>query len=289
MKLDLIARAALCASALLGLTLLTACGSPSPRAQIPMPRPTVLNSSPSAASELHIANTALQGGNVQMAASIYERELTTHPDSTEALLGLADAMYMEGDMGRARTLYERAGQIARGARGPRLGLARVAIRDRRFADAILLYKPLVAANPADAAAWAGLGTAYDLSGRHRDAQDAYRQGLVTTPGDVALRSNLGLSLVLNGQPREGANLLLDVAHGPSAPPQARQNLALAYGVLGNDEAAGQILSVDLPKGSVDDDLRYYSAVRQLLAKQPPSDKPAPPGPAATDTRIAPAP
>ncbi|WP_345814959.1 tetratricopeptide repeat protein [Paraburkholderia sp. PREW-6R] len=287
MNSTLVARAALCASALLAATLLAACGSSAPRAQIPMPRPTVLNTSPSTASELHIANTALQGGNVQMAASIYERELAAHPDSTEALLGLAEANYIEGDMSHARALYERAGQIAKGARGPRLGLARVAIRERRFADAILLYQPLVAANPADAVAYAGLGTAYDMSGRHSDAQSVYRKGLVATPGDVALRTNLGLSLVLDGQPREGANLLLDVANSPSAPPQARQNLALAYGVLGNDDAAGRILSVDLPKGSVNDDLRYYDAVRALLAKQPASDAPPVRGPAATDTGIAP--
>ncbi|MGF6768445.1 Flp pilus assembly protein TadD [Paraburkholderia sp. GAS199] len=286
MKLNLITRATLCVSALLAITALGACGS-SPRAQIPMARPTVLNSSPSTASEMHIANTALQGGNVQMAASIYERELAAHPDSTEALLGLADTLYLAGDMNRARSMYERAGAIAKGARGPRIGLARVAVHERRFADAIELYQPLVAANPADAVAWAGLGAAYDLSGRHHDAQDAYRRGLETTPGDVALRSNLGLSLILDGQPREGANLLLDVANGPSAPPQARQNLALAYGVLGNDEAAGRILSIDLPKGSVNDDLRYYSAVRDLLAKQAPADKPSPRGPSATDMRISP--
>ncbi|CAH2781555.1 MAG: hypothetical protein CPDRYMAC_1691 [uncultured Paraburkholderia sp.] len=79
MKLNLITRATLCASILAVVTAISACGS-SPRAQIPMPRPTVLNSSPSTASEMHITNTALQGGNVQMAASIYERELAAHPD-----------------------------------------------------------------------------------------------------------------------------------------------------------------------------------------------------------------
>lgn len=287
MKSTLISSAALGAVSLAMIATLAACGSAAPRAQIPTPRPTMLNTSPSTTSEMHIADTALQGGNVQMAASIYERELTVHPDSTEALQGLADAMYLSGDNARARTLYEHAGQIAKGARGPRLGLARVAVRERRFADAVALYRPLVTANPNDAVSWAGLGTAYDMSGDHRSAQDTYRAGLKASPGDLALRSNLGLSLVLDGQPREGANVLLDIAGGPSAPPQARQNLALAYGVLGNDEAASRILALDLPKASVTDDLRYYEAVRTLLASRPASDKPVR-GPAVTDTTDAPA-
>jgi Flp pilus assembly protein TadD len=260
-------RTALSAVSLTTLAILAGCQT-TQRAQMATPRPAMLNSSPSDTSEMKIADTALRGGNIQMAGSIYERELAAHPDSIEALQGLADSNYIGGDTGRARPLYERADVLSKGARGPRLGLARVALREHRFADAIAMYEPLVKANPADAVSWAGLGSAWDLSGNHRKAQEAYRTGLAASPGDMALRSNLGLSLVLDGEEREGANQLLDIAGSSSAPPQARQNLALAYGVLGNDEAASRILSMDLPKASVADNLRYYDAVRALLAVRP---------------------
>ena len=250
---------------LAAVTFLGACTSTAPRAQMPSPRSTVLNSSPSDSSEMHIADTALQGGNVQMAGSIYERELAAHPESLEALLGLADANYLGGDMSRAGPLYARADILTKGARPARLGLARVALHEHRFAEAISIYDPMVKANPADAIAWSGLGSAWDMSGDHVKAQSVYRAGLSAVPSDVALRSNLGLSLVLSGQPREGANLLLEIAGATNAPPQARQNLALAYGVLGNGEAAGRILSMDLPKASVTDNLRYYDTVRAMLA------------------------
>lgn len=82
-----------------------------------------------------------------------------------------------------------------------------------------------------------------------------------------LSVNLGLSLILSGNPREGANVLLDVTRYPAAPSQARQDLALAYGMLGNTEAAAEILSQDLPKASVQDNLRFYAIQRARLSSQ----------------------
>jgi hypothetical protein len=84
-----------------------------------------------------------------------------------------------------------------------------------------------------------------------------------------------LSLILGGNPREGANVLLDVTRYPEAPPQARQDLALAYGLLGNTEAAAEILGRDLPKASVQDNLRYYEIQRQRLLQQPVSSTSSP--------------
>ena len=86
------------------------------------------------------------------------------------------------------------------------------------------------------------------TGDHAGAQTVLRQALKVNPGDPLLSVNLGLSLILGGNPREGANVLLDVTRYPAAPPQARQNLALAYGLLGNTEAAAEILSHDHAQG-----------------------------------------
>jgi Flp pilus assembly protein TadD len=58
-------------------------------------------------------------------------------------------------------------------------------------------------------------------------------------------------------------VLLDVTRFPDAPPEARQDLALAYGMLGNPEAAAEILSKDLPRSSIDDNLRFYALQRGM--------------------------
>ena len=74
-----------------------------------------------------------------------------------------------------------------------------------------------------------------------------------------------MSLALAGQPAEGVRILREVAGLPGASPRVRQNLALAYGLLGRDDDARAILQIDLPPNEVDDNLRYYRTLRQRLA------------------------
>jgi Flp pilus assembly protein TadD len=228
--------------------------------------PVMRNSSPSDMSELHIADTALSSGNIDLATNLFQKIVASDPKSSAGLTGLGNTMYAVGDSTRAGVYYARANQTEPKALGPLIGLARVAIRQRRFDDAIDLYRRVLVLSPGNSLAEAGLGAALDMKGDHAAAQAELRNALGTNPGDPVLSINLGLSLVLGGNPREGANVLLDVTRFPSAPPQAMQDLALAYGMLGNSQAAAEILERDLPKASVDDNLRFYEIQRANLAR-----------------------
>jgi Flp pilus assembly protein TadD len=229
-------------------------------------RPVTFNSSPNSMSELRIAQTALESGNIDMATTLYNKVLQADPKSIPALTGLGDTLYAVGDFTRAGVYYQRASAIDPDAPAPLIGIARVSIHQRRFDDAITTYRHVLAKTPNDPMASAGLGAALDLKGDHAGAQGVLRQALKANPGDPMLSVNLGLSLVLGGDPREGANVLLDVTRYPEAPPQARQDLALAYGMLGNSEAAAEILGKDLPKASVQDNLRFYEIQREHLGR-----------------------
>jgi Flp pilus assembly protein TadD len=229
-------------------------------------RPVTLNSSPNSMSELRIAQTALESGNIDMATTLFNKVLQADPKSIPATTGLGDTLYAVGDFTRAGVYYQRASGIDPDAMAPLIGVARVAIHQRRFDDAISTYRRVLAKTPNDPLASAGLGAALDLKGDHAGAQGVLRQALQANPGDPVLSVNLGLSLILGGDPREGANVLLDVTRYPEAPPQARQDLALAYGMLGNSEAAAEILGKDLPKASVQDNLRFYEIQRARLAR-----------------------
>ncbi|NPT60545.1 tetratricopeptide repeat protein, partial [Paraburkholderia elongata] len=158
----------------------------------------------------------------------------------------------------------RAANVSPAHPGPRLGLARVALRQRRFDDAAALYRRLVAEQPDNPITAEGLGTVLDLQGLHGEAQTVYRDALRMHPEAYGLKTNLGLSLILSNKPREGANVLLDIAGLANAPLQARQNLALAYGLLGNADAAKKILVSDMPAASAEDDLRFYRSLRAKL-------------------------
>ncbi|KVD79244.1 hypothetical protein WS62_27735 [Burkholderia sp. ABCPW 14] len=221
-------------------------------------------------ADLRIADSALSGGNIDLAATLYEKVLNAHPDALAARLGLADVYYRSGNLARARVLYSQAAEQAPTQPGARLGLARVALRQRRLDDAVRQYRELLAEQPGNPLAAEGLGAALDMEGRHADAQAVYRDALLAHPDEQGLRVNLGLSLVLSNRSREGVNVLLDVAGLPDAPWQARQSLAFAYGVLGNVDSAKRILSSELPPSAVADNLRVYRAVRAKLASRNPA-------------------
>jgi len=61
------------------------------------------------------------------------------------------------------------------------------------------------------------------------------------------------------------NVLLDVMGVPAALPQGRQNLALAYAMMGRDDAAESILIGDMPRANVQDNLVFYREVRRRMA------------------------
>jgi Flp pilus assembly protein TadD len=276
---------ALAALTIAALAAMSACTTTVQR--VPEMQPVSRNSTPSSMSETRVAATALEGGNIELARTLYGKVVEANPNSVPGLAGLGDTLYAVGDFTRAGVYYSRTNKIDPNAEPPLIGLGRVAIRQRRFDDAIASYRAILDRTPNDSLAAAGLGTALDLKGDHNAAQDALRAGLVQNPGDPMLCINLGLSLVLGGNPREGANVLLDVTRFPDAPPQAREDLALAYGMLGNKEAATAILSKDLPKASVQDNLRYYDMERSALV-QPMSSSPVSDSNTAHTAAVAPA-
>ncbi|MGG1944797.1 tetratricopeptide repeat protein [Trinickia sp. NRRL B-1857] len=243
--------AALFACALVG------CAS-SPRIET---RPLVATRGVDQSTDLKIAESALESGDTQLAISLFEKALKADPASLQAQLGLADAIYQIGELARAGMLYAHVAASAPDDPRAQLGLARVALRERRLDDALVRYRRLAASHPDSAAAAEGLGAVLDLQGEHGEAQAVYRAALARHPEAQGLKTNLGLSLILDHRAREGANVLLDVAGLPDAPVQARENLALAYGVLGNAQAAKSILTADMPAASAEDNLLFYRKLR----------------------------
>jgi Flp pilus assembly protein TadD len=229
------------------------------------PRTAAVTHLPDAQGDMRIAESALEAGDTQLAVSLFEKLLKADPHSKSAQLGLGDAMYQTGDLARAGVLYARVAAVAPDDPRAQLGLARVALRERRLDEAEKLYRELVTVQPDSAVSAEGIGATLDLLGRHGQAQAVYRAALQRHPEVVGLKADLGLSFILAGDVRAGANVLLDIATLPDAPPQARQNLALAYGLLGNNEAAKRILMADLPSDSAEDNLRFYQQLRERLA------------------------
>lgn len=225
-------------------------------------RDKIASASPADDGTLRMAEATRQGGDLGTAVNLYQQVLKRHPDNQAARLGLAETQLAAGEPERARLTYAEAAQRTPNSVEPLLGLARIAVMKRELTAAETYYvqaQPL--ADTKDIRALYGLGVTRDMQGRHQEAQELYRRALAQQPENSAVRSNLGLSLALSGDPRQAVNMLLEIATAPSAPPQARQNLALAYGLLGNMEAAETVLANDLQRPVVQNNLHYYDYLR----------------------------
>lgn len=227
-----------------------------------------VQTSPADDGTVRLAEATRQGGDLSAAANLYQQVLKRHPENMDARLGLAQTLMASGEVERARLTYAEGVKLAPQSMEPLLGLARIAVmrRDLEQADTLFTQAQKLAPDT-DIRALYGLGVTRDMQGRSEEAQALYRQALAIHPEDVAVRNNLGLSLALNGDPRQAVNVLLEIATANGAPPQARQNLALAYGLIGNVEAAETVLASDLERSAVQNNLHYYDYLRgQGLAR-----------------------
>jgi len=220
-----------------------------------------------AKESIRMARATMTGGDARSAIGFYEQALKVHPDDYAATLGMADALYLTGEIVAADGSYARAAELDPKAIDPILARARIATRQRRLDEAWSLYSRADAvAGGSDPRPPAGQGVINDLRGKPEAAQDCYRRALAIRPDDLSARNNLGLSLALSGRPRQAIDVLLAIVQNPASPPQARHNLALAYGLLGNAVAAENVLSTDLDAGSVQNNLHYYVMLRRRLAE-----------------------
>lgn len=217
-------------------------------------------------TQARLARSALAGGDIDVATNLYQKMLDTDPDSLEALLGMADAAYLMNEYEFAKKWADKATSADTTDIRPPLILARIALKQRHLTEAEERYRGLTRHFPDHAESWSGLGVALDLQGRHKAAQAVYADALSRFPENHGVRINYGLSLVLSGKVRHGANLLLEVASLPNAPPEGRLNLALAYGMLGNENAAKTILRDEMNEGVVEENLRFYALAKEALTK-----------------------
>jgi tetratricopeptide (TPR) repeat protein len=124
--------------------------------------------------------------------------------------------------------------------------------------------------PGDTRALNGAGVALDNLGRHEDAQLYYQRGLAIAPDDRTMRNNYGLSLALAGDYAQAVAVLRPLVDEPGATARNRQNLALALALSGNRAEAAKVARVDLDTASVNNNLRFYEALRATPAATEPA-------------------
>ncbi len=166
--------------------------------------------------------------------------------------------------------------------------ALAALNANDYAAAVNLAERAVEKSPNDAGFRALLGNAYFASGRFASAEAAYRDSLslIANQPQVVLKlalveiaqgrnaealallgearvllepADYGLAVALAGQPQEAAGVLEAAARQPGADSRLRQNLALAYALSGDWDAARTVAAQDLSADLLDSRIQQWMA------------------------------
>jgi Flp pilus assembly protein TadD len=206
--------------------------------------------------------------------------------------------------------------------------ALMALNAEDYATAVTLAERAVQNSPTDAGFRSLLGNAYFGAGRFASAESAYRDSLslISNQPQVILKlalveiaqgknqealaflngarsvldsADFGLAVALAGDPVGAVNVLEASARQVGADARVRQNLALAYALSGEWQAARTIAAQDVPADQLDSRIqqwmalakpvRPYEQVAALTGVKPATSDPGQPTRLAlrsTDTRLA---
>lgn len=176
----------------------------------------------------------LNAGNPRNAASAFEQALKRAPNSSVALLDLADALTRSGQSARATEVLKRG--ISAGLSDPllwyQLGVA--------THDATALQKAL-ALDPGMAEAHNELGELLASSGNLPRAETEFREALRIEPDVPAAQSNLGHALAARGALAEAAWYFERAVHRTPNDAETRVNYAATLSALNrSDDALRQL-------------------------------------------------
>lgn len=212
---------------------------------------------------VRVAETTRAGGDLVNAITMYQRASDLRPDWPDPLIGIGETAYVLGDYTTARDAYARAADAGEGDESTTadasVGLGRSLLRLGAFDEALAAFD----AAPDDPRALNGGAIALDLMDRPADAQARYETAVAQFPDSVALRTNHGLSLALSGDHVAAIEVLSEALRLDDAGARTRQNLALVHGLSGDDDAARELLTVDLAADAVANNLAVYETLRAM--------------------------
>ncbi len=215
----------------------------------------------STSSLMRVAETTAAQGEYATAAGLYSRAHELSPGEVQPLLALGDTLRRMGASASAAESYRAALTLEPRNLAALRGLGAVLIEiDQPELAIVHLEQALDVAK--DHRLYNSLGVAHDMLGDHSAAQVYYREGFELAPDNLQIANNYGLSLALVGDHGAAIAMLERAAANPAATPRVRQNLALAYGLAGESDAAERVAALDLDQTAVDNNLSYYELLRQ---------------------------
>lgn len=210
---------------------------------------------------LRIADATAAAGDMTSAIQMYRNAHRADPLNAVVTERLGEALLRVGEFDEAAEVFDKAIRDGDSA-GARVGKAKALIALDQPQSAISHLEAALKIEESGRV-YNAFGVAYDLLGDHGTAQAYYRTGLDVSTGNLNLQNNLGLSLAVSGRHDEAIRVLRKSAASPRAKARNRLNLALAYGIAGETEAAAETARIDLDEASVQQNLAFYATLRAL--------------------------
>lgn len=212
---------------------------------------------------MRVAADTRNEGDPATAVQLYRRIHEMKPDDPKPLAELGSTLLQLKAYTESARAYRSAIDMAPNDPELHRGLATVLLALNQPAAALPELEQAKGENGGDARLYNSLGVAHDLIGRHDLAQKDYREAMRLAPKNRGIKNNYGLSLALSGDYAAAAAALGEIADNVDSPARYRLNLALVYGLAGDDRKAGDIARTALDETAVRSNLAYYALLRGM--------------------------
>jgi len=266
----------LCSVSLLALV---ACGDVTTTAKGPVDPATL---GPLPARELlaiESGNSAIREGDHHQAETSYRKAVALSKGHVEAHVMLARLLYSQQRTTEAQNIVQEGLSWQPEQPDLNLMLGKHLLSQGHYTEAQRVFENGLILAPRNIDLLTGKGITMDMQGDHIGAQLAYNEASTfNTQTDASfVKNNLGLSYLFDNKPKQAVELLepLVIAEGASA--VTKHNLALAYGLLGEDAKAKKLLGdtydEDAQKEAVANLKRYHEAKNRGDDATPPPSLP----------------
>ena len=214
-------------------------------------------------NDRQLAEIAMIGGRPGSAVEIYRQLIEASPNDIELLYLLGRAYNQVGEhdlalhyLTKASTENRIAGHAERGDILRETG--RVQLAQGQTDQAVMMLQQAAELLPEDAIIQNSLGICYSLYKEYASARRAFTAALAIEPGSLEYRNNLALGWILDDKPQKGIDVLYPTYLRGHSTAKVRQNLALAFAMKGNIEAAKELAKDDLTKAELANNVAYYT-------------------------------
>jgi Flp pilus assembly protein TadD len=211
---------------------------------------------------IKMAESSFIQGDFSHSEKLLKDALSQSPEDSEIHFKLAQVFKRAQDWLNAKDSLETALKFSPDNVKIQWELSKVLIALEKPEEALPFINRVLQMLPADPLPLNAKGVCLDMLGQHTQAQEIYELALKIAPGHKDVRNNLGLSHIFKGD-MEKASKIFETLVREMPSPRHRQNLAIAYGLMGEMEKARQSVASDLSSQALENNLEYF---RQLKRK-----------------------